>query len=132
MSKMLASLVALLLPLGTSFAASAMVHQSAGRLPTCEIRVDEQAGAVMLEGLVSAAEPISGTYQLDIRQNGAGTSQISQSGDFAVPAGSSSSLGMVSLAKNAGGYRATLRVRWNSDAADCKASAHDPVPLSLR
>jgi hypothetical protein len=132
MSRLLIPAAALLLSLGLSFAAQATVHGNSGTLPSCEIRVDQRDDAVMLEGLVSAAEPISGTYQLDIRQNGAGTSQISQSGDFAVPAGSSSSLGMVSLTKTAGGYRATLRVRWNSDAADCKATAHNAAPLSLR
>jgi CsgH protein len=132
MSKILASLAALLLPLGTSFAASATIHQSTARLPSCEIRVNERAGAVMLEGVVSAASALSGTYRLDVWQNGNGRSQISQSGDFTVPAGGSSSLGMVSLTQNAGGYGATLRVRWNGGIADCKATTHAPIPLSLR
>jgi hypothetical protein len=132
MSKILVSLTALLLPLGTNFAASAMVRQSQSRLPSCEIRVDEQTGAVMLEGVVSAASALSGTYRLNVWQNGVGTSQISQSGDFIVPAGGSSSLGLVSLTKNAGGYGATLHVRWNGGAADCKATTHAPMPLSLR
>ncbi len=132
MSKLLVSLAAVLLPLGASFAASAMVRGSTGTLPSCEVRVAERAGAVTLEGVVSAASATSGTYHLDVWQNGAGTSQISQSGDFTVPAGGSSSLGIVSLTKNAGGYGATLHVRWNGGAADCKAATHDPLPLSLR
>jgi hypothetical protein len=106
--------------------------QGGAKLPSCEIHVDERAGAIMLEGVVSAASALSGTYRLDVWQNGASTSQISQSGDFMVPAGGSSSLGLVSLTKNAGGYGATLHVRWNGGAADCKATTRAPMPLSLR
>ena len=100
------------------------------KLPACEIRVDQRADSIVLEGLVFAAGTVSGSYQLKVWQHGAGSSAISQSGDFAVPAGGSSSLGMVSLSKGAGGYGATLKVNWDDDPVDCKATADDPMPTT--
>jgi hypothetical protein len=87
--------------------------------PRCEIRVDRHGGGVVLEGLVFAEEPVSGSYRLRVWQkSGAGRSQISQSGDFSVESGSES-LGLVSLANRGGGYVATLSVQWDGGGFDC-------------
>ncbi len=85
----------------------------------------------MLEGEVFAAHATSGSYQLKIWQNGAGSSSISQGGDFTVPAGGSSSLGLVSL-PGAGSYGATLKVSFDNDPVPCKATAPHPLPITAK
>jgi len=60
---------------------------------------------------------------MQVRQKGLGSSRISQSGDFKVLAGAPGSLGIVSLAKSAGDYFATLTVTWDDGTADCVAQA---------
>jgi len=60
---------------------------------------------------------------MQVRQKGLGSSRISQSGDFKVLAGAPGSLGIVSLAKSAGDYFATLTVSWDDGTADCVAQA---------
>jgi hypothetical protein len=60
---------------------------------------------------------------MQVRQNGLGSSRISQSGDLKVLAAAPSSLGIVSLAKSAGDYFATLTVSWDDGTADCVAQA---------
>jgi hypothetical protein len=134
-------LAAWLLPLSVGWGAAAMTGGNDGpaeakhapaKLPACQIRVDQRAGSIVLEGLVFAAGTVSGSYELKVWQHGAGSSSISQSGDFAMPAGGSSSLGMVSLSKGAGGYGATLKVNWDADPVDCKATAHDLTPMTSK
>jgi len=128
----------MLLPLGVSFGAAAMVDGSSSQhgaklttLPTCEIHVEHHAGSVVLEGEVFAGRAVSGSYQLKIWQNGAGSSSISQGGDFTVPAGGSSSLGLVSL-PGGGSYGATLKVNFDNDPVDCKATAPRPLPITAK
>ena len=90
-------------------------------LPACEIRVDQRGDSIVLEGLVSGRGDLSGSYHLQVRQNGLGSSNISQSGDFKVRA--AGSLGIVSIARSAGSYFATLTVSWDDGTADCVAQA---------
>jgi hypothetical protein len=132
-------LAAWLLPLSVGWGAAAMTAGNDGpaeakhvpaKLPACAISVEHRAGSIVLEGEVFAAGAVSGSYQLKIWQHGAGSSAISQGGDFAMPAGGSSSLGMVSLSKGAGSYAATLKVNWDDDPVDCKATAHAPMPTT--
>ncbi len=101
------------------------------KLPACDIHVERQAGALVLEAEVFAGPAVSGTYQLKVWQNGASSSSISQGGDFTVPAGGSSSLGLVSLS-GAGGYGATLKVTFDNDTVPCKAAAPHPSPLTAK
>ena len=87
--------------------------------PSCDIRVVNEGGTLVLEGLAFSAVPSSGSYDLKITQGGpAGSSDISQGGDFGAGPGEEASLGIVSLS-NRGGYSATLTVRWDDGAPDC-------------
>jgi hypothetical protein len=138
MTRILAPLAAVLLPLGVSYGAFAMVENDGTahgakltKLPACEIHVEHEAGSVVLEGKVAAARASSGSYQLKIWQNGAGSSSISQDGDFTVPAGGSSSLGLVSLPRG-GSYGATLKVTFDNDPVPCKATTHGPLPITAK
>jgi len=100
------------------------VHENPIEDPiACEIRVDQSGESIVLEGFVSRRGNLSGSYQMQVRQKGLGSSRISQSGDFKVLAGAPGSLGIVSLAKSAGDYFATLTVSWDDGTADCVAQA---------
>jgi hypothetical protein len=103
----------------------------ADRSPACEIRVHQSGNSIILEGLVFGGADVSGSYHMQVRQKGPGSSRISQSGDFKIPAGTPSSLGIVSLAKGAGSYTATLTVRWNDGAPDCVAQAPNSRKVKL-
>jgi hypothetical protein len=103
--------------------ADAVPENPIATLPACEIRVDQSGDSIVLEGLVSGRGNLSGSYQMQVRQKGLGSSRISQSGDFKVLAGAPGSLGIVSLAKSAGDYFATLTVSWDDGTADCVAQA---------
>ncbi|MGE5259641.1 MAG: curli-like amyloid fiber formation chaperone CsgH [Actinomycetota bacterium] len=138
MTRMFASLAAILLSTGVGFAAQAMVqgdgtHQGATILkrPACAIRVERAAGSVVLEGEVFAVGAASGSYQLRIWQNGAGTSQISQGGDFTVSPGAKSCLGLVTLPAS-GNYGAALTVTFDGNPVACKATARSPMPLAAK
>jgi hypothetical protein len=93
------------------------------KAPECEIRVEQSGDSILLEGLVLAPADVSGSYRMQVRQNGLGSSRISQSGDFKTLGGAVNSLGVVSLAKSAGSYIATLTVSWDDGAPDCVAQA---------
>jgi hypothetical protein len=132
MPNVIASLTAWLLPLSIGWGAVAVANGNgaegapeapAAKLPACEIRVDQSGNSIILEGLVFGRADVSGSYDMQVRQKGLGSSRISQSGDFKIPAGAPSSLGVVSLAKGAGSYFATLTVNWDDGAADCVAEA---------
>lgn len=132
-------LAASLLPLSLVFGAAATIgsngaqdgigapeeiERPAPKLPRCEIRVDYERGSVVLEGIVFARGPVSGSYQMRVSQTGgAGSSEITQSGEFAVSSGSTGSLGVVSLSNRAGGYVARLRVQWKGGTVDCTGRA---------
>jgi hypothetical protein len=138
MTRMFASLAAILLSTGVGFTAQAMVegdgaHQGAMILkrPACTIRVERAAGSVVLEGEVYAAGAASGSYQLKIWQHGAGTSQISQGGDFTVSPGAKGSLGLVTLPAS-GNYGAALTVTFDGNPVACKATARSPMPLTAK
>jgi hypothetical protein len=103
--------------------AEAVPEEPTATLPACEIRVDQSGERIVLEGLVLAAADLSGSYHMQVRQHGLGSSRISQTGDFKVVAGAPGSLGIVSLAKSAGDYFATLTVSWEDGTADCVAQA---------
>jgi len=93
------------------------------KAPGCEIRVDESGDSIVLKGLVVAPADASGSYHMQVRQAGLGSSRISQSGEFNSLGGSIGSLGVVSLVKSAGSYAATLTVSWDDGTPDCVAQA---------
>jgi hypothetical protein len=140
MSNVIVSLAAWLLPLSIGWGAVAVAKGNgsesvpeapAATLPACEIRVDQGDNSIVLEGLVFAPADLTGSYHMQVRQKGLGSSAISQSGDFKVLAGAPSSLGIVSLAKGAGSYFATLTVSWDDGADDCVAQAPDSRKVKL-
>ena len=127
-------LVASLLPLSLAWGAIAMPangtgtgaeeEQIAPQRPRCQLQVGEDGGSIVLEGVVFARKPASGSYQMRVSQESAGgSSNIAQSGDFIVESGSTASLGTVSLSNGISRYVAKLTVQWDDGAADCIAEA---------
>jgi len=118
----LVSLAAALLPLTFAWGAAAggdLPPPVYGDGPSCDLHVAHDGGSLVLEGLVFAPAPVSGSYELDISQGSyAGGSDIRQDGDFEVIPGTDGSLGVVSLPAR-GGYAATLIVHWHGGAPDC-------------
>jgi hypothetical protein len=121
-----------LAPVSILWAATAMANGNGpeaipedhiAKLPACEIRVGQSGDSIVVEGLVLAAADVSGSYHMQVRQNGLGSSRISQSGDFKVLGGATGSLGVVSLPESAGSYIATLTVSWDDGTPDCVAQA---------
>jgi len=140
MSNVIAPLAAWLLPFSIGWAAMGIAdgngggvvpQGSTGRSPACEIRVHQSDNSIILEGLVFGRADVSGSYHMQVRQKGLGSSRISQSGDFKVRAGTPGSLGIVSLAKGAGNYFATLTVNWDDGASDCVAQAPNSRKVKL-
>jgi len=121
-SNILTSLAAALLPLGFAWGAAAssdLPPRAYIDAPSCDIRVAREGGNLVLEGLVFAPSPVSGSYELEISQGGyAGGSDIRQGGDFEVAPDGDASLGIVSLPARRG-YAATLIVHWHDGAPDC-------------
>jgi hypothetical protein len=116
------SLAAALLPLSFAWGAAAggdLSPRAYGDGPSCDLRIARDGGSLVLEGLVFAPAPVSGSYELVISQGGyAGESNIRQGGDFEIAPGADGSLGSVSLSAH-GGYTATLIVHWHDGAPDC-------------
>ena len=140
MSNVIATLTAWLLPLSIGWGAVAVANGTgaegapeapAAKPPACEIRVDQSGNGIILEGLVFGRADVSGSYHMQVQQKGLGSSRISQSGDFKVRAGTPGSLGIVSLAKGAGSYFATLTVNWDDGASDCVAQAPNSRKVKL-
>jgi hypothetical protein len=129
MSNFATVILASLLPLSGAWSASALANggapapdEFAGDLPRCEIRAEPNGRGVVLEGLVFADAPLSGSYQFRIAQNGAGgSSRINQGGEFEAVPGLPESLGTVSLASGPGSFTATLTVSWAGGTVDCSA-----------
>jgi hypothetical protein len=137
MSNIISPLAVWLLPLSICWAAMAIADGDDGdrgpadRFPACEIVADQSGNSIILEGLVFGRADVSGSYHMQVWQKGLGSSRISQSGDFKIPAGAPASLGIVSLARGSGSYSATLTVRWNDGAADCVAQAPNRRKVKL-
>jgi CsgH protein len=132
MTSLVRSLVTSLLPLSLAWSALGMPvngdgtwaeeEQAAPMRPRCQVRVDDDGDSIVLEGVVFARRPTSGSYRLHVSQESAGgSSEIVQSGDFIVESGSAASLGTVSLSNSV--YVAELTVQWDDGDADCVAEA---------
>ncbi len=87
----------------------------------CEIAVSKGRHGHTYEGRVTANQTVRGTYELSItKRGGGGSSMISQSGEFYVPAGRTDSLGQATF----GGLppssvKAELTVYWNGQRLFC-------------
>jgi hypothetical protein len=134
MTSIVKPLAASLLPLSLAWGALGMPvngngtwaeeEQAAPLGPRCQLRLKDYGETIVLEGIVFARRPASGSYQLRVSQESAGgSSDIVQSGDFIVETGSTASLGTVSLANGVSRYVAELTVQWDDGAADCVAEA---------
>ena len=132
MSNFTTLLLASLIPLSGAWSASALANGGApaplpeefsSDLPRCEIRAEPNGGGVVLEGLVFADAPLTGTYSFRISQRSpGGSSQINQGGEFEATAGEPELLGTVSVGSGPNSFTATLTVSFdNGGAVDCSA-----------
>jgi curli production assembly/transport CsgH protein len=140
MSNLLVSAAFWLAPFSIFWGATAMANGNGAeaipedhiaKVPRCEIRIDQNGESIVLEGLVFASADVSGSYHMQVRQNGLGGSRISQSGDFKVLGGATGSVGVVSLVKSAGSYIAMLTVTWDDGTPDCVAQAPKTRKVTL-
>jgi hypothetical protein len=133
MSNFATLLLASLIPLSGAWSGSALAKGGApavlpeefsSDLPRCEIRAEPNGEGVVLEGLVFADAPLTGTYSFRISQRGpGGSSQINQGGEFEATAGEPESLGTVSVGSGPNSFTATLTVSFeDSVTVDCSAS----------
>ena len=132
MSNFATVILASLLPLSGAWSASALANggapaplpdEFAGDLPRCEIRAEPNGRGVMLEGLVFADVPMTGTYQFRISQRAAGgSSQINQGGEFEATPDEPQSLGTVSVGSGPNSFTARLTVSFDDGGTvDCSA-----------
>lgn len=114
--------VARLVPalIGTALVATSLAPAaSAGDPLHCEIQVTEHASSIALDAVVLSSTAASGTYEFSVSGgSGDGNSDIAQSGEFSVAAGSESSVGQVTLGNN-GTYVARLAVTSGSSTHRC-------------
>jgi hypothetical protein len=112
------------LPVGGNNVPTPTERAAATKLPRCELRVDERGDRIVLEGVIVARAPASGSYELRVLQMGpGGSSDVVQGGEFNIKAGALGSLSIVSLSMNTKNYVAKLSVQWDDGAPDCKAGA---------
>lgn len=121
---MTTSLTWLVLPLALSalgLAGTAGMAQAASTTAVqCDVRVTDAGGERTLEAVIKTAQPLTGSYQLDVSTSGGGnSSSTSQSDDFSVGAGETV---LSSTSFNAGSYAATLEVTWGGGSVSCKRS----------
>ena len=107
---------------GLSAGSSAGSTAGTGEVPlNCEIAVTKGRYGHTYEGRVTARKTVSGTYELSItKRGGGGSSMISQSGEFYVPAGKTDTLGQATF----GGLppssvNAELTIFWNGQRLFC-------------
>ena len=90
----------------------------------CAVVQEGDGSRVALHGTVESDEAGTGRYRLDVRKSGAaGTSNITQAGEFKVQPGVTAGLGQVSLSLEAGaGFDASLTVTVAEKTVTCRAS----------
>lgn len=87
---------------------------------TCEIRLTQSGGLTALTGIVHASEATSGTYRFLVSQSGAaGSSDITQAGDFSLAAGQSEVVAETTLGGRAG-FSARLALSTGAGTTSCK------------
>lgn len=85
----------------------------------CEIRASRSGSTITLEGMVFAKRAIEGSYRMSVRKSdGAGQSDIKQSGAFNASPGAAATIGMVTLGGE-GTYAATLRIAAEGSTTEC-------------
>lgn len=93
----------------------------------CLITAESVGSGVQLEGVAVTKQPLSGTYQFEVRKTGrAGTSNSAQSGSFETRRGEGV-VGQVGLGLERGAsYEAELVLRWNDGETSCVARGPEP------
>lgn len=98
---------------------------------SCSIQQELTDGAVRLRGIAGGTGAGQGRYAFRVAKTGpAGTSNISQGGEFLLGAGSGASVGQVSLGlEPEARYEAVLTVEMNGDRRDCRISGPPETKL---
>ena len=103
-----------------SEAGTASASASATVPVRCEVSITETRGATTIEGRVSAAQAVRGSYRLAILGRSAdGRSGISQSGDFFASPGTPTVLGQTTLRGSRAQFTADLDLRVNGEELRC-------------
>ena len=90
----------------------------------CEIVERATGTGVQLESYVHADRAVRGRYTLKVTQSGGhGSSVINQSGDFAVAAGRTASLGKARFGGDPGDYDVELTLNWDGRHTVCRTAS---------
>jgi hypothetical protein len=84
---------------------------------SCALRARQEGGSVVLEGLVTAREAVSGTYEMRVR--GPGVS-IDQAGGLSVAASETVQLGEAMMSGHASDYDTSLTVTIGGQTYACQ------------
>ena len=98
-----------------------------GAGPTCSVAATTTGNVVDLRGLAESPRPARGRYRLVVTKSGpAGTSNISQGGEFAVEPAAPARVGQVSISvEPEGRYEAILTLVVDGRQIECRASGPD-------
>lgn len=100
-------------------------------LAICSIEEEVAGASVTLRGVATASLPATGRYRLQLRKSGpAGTSTISQGGEFSLDANRSARLGQVGFnLEPEGRYEAELTLESDGRRLQCRLSGPRSTPL---
>lgn len=108
------------IPASEAGTVTASASASAPAPVRCEVSITEARGATTIEGRVSAAHAVSGSYRLAILGRSAGgRSGITQSGDFSVSPDAPAMLGRTTLSGSRAQFTADLELRVNGEELRC-------------
>lgn len=100
------SALAIAAALGISFSGAPIEQPAMAANMSCEVKTAKRGGAVVVEGFVTAAAGVSGSYRISVGSSGGDTDQ---SGEFKGN-GSRISLGFVPVA-GSGDYKANIVIK---------------------
>ena len=107
-------------------ACSAVAAPSSSAPLRCEIETHLTNGMTVLEGVVYASSPATGSYEFRVAGRGSsGNSDIAQGGAFDVGAKGRATLGQVML--GSGAFEANLHVTFDGVTASCSRRLGGPI-----
>jgi hypothetical protein len=114
--------VPLLLGLGVAGLAMGAGAASSSDGPLrCEIKTGSMNGAIMLQGVIHADVPVSGSYRFKVASaGGAGNTNMSQGGYFTAAPGEAATLGKIMLGNAGAIYDATLEIESDGMTVECE------------
>ena len=87
----------------------------------CEIKTGSMNGAIMLQGVIHADVPVSGSYRFKVASAGsAGNTNMSQGGYFTAAPGEAAMLGKIMLGNAGAIYDATLEIESDGMTVECE------------